>query len=304
MTRTKCLGNIGISISTRLGVPLLFLAACGGSGEGLATESFLEVLGNGLSVNGLSVNGLSVNGLSFNGLSVNGLSTPAFNNWFDSNPASLSNLIMKYVVRCAVPAEQNLTFTATAGGTYSWSGLLGLAPDWATGAPATVVEQQLVSACLAAHVNKFGVNVPISVLGYDGTGTPIPMGPTELTDYPVKEGCFFGNLFNGDGVFVGNDSTWSVSDSSSRDCAITHFRKPNNNCPPMTFAGRCGDLCSPNAFHNSYFSCRYNGNSYMVVNTRIPQNVLYYCGDGICQVSEQCGNGITPNNCKDCGPCH
>ena len=92
---------------------------------------------NGLSTNGLSTNGLSTNGLSTNGLSTNGLSTNGFNVWFNSNPASLSSLVMKYVIRCAVPKGQNRTFTSTAGVTYVWAGGLGLAVQWALGRPAS-----------------------------------------------------------------------------------------------------------------------------------------------------------------------
>ena len=69
-----------------------------------------EVLSlNGLSLNGMSVNGLSINGLSINGLSVNGLSTGDFSTWFSRDP-SLSNEVMTYVVRCAVPAGQRSDF--------------------------------------------------------------------------------------------------------------------------------------------------------------------------------------------------
>src|SRR5512143_114790 len=120
---------------------------------------------NGLSLNGLSLNGLSLNGLSLNGLSLNGLSTTDFSNWFNSDPAGNEQL-MRYIVLCAVPEGESRSFrNPTTGVLYTWSGWMGLAPSWSSGAPATVVEQQIVSACLAAHANNYGVHVPISLLG-------------------------------------------------------------------------------------------------------------------------------------------
>ncbi len=56
---------------------------------------------NGLIANSLLANGLAFNGLAFNGLAFNGLSSSAFSSWFQQSPL-LSNLFMKYLVRCAV----------------------------------------------------------------------------------------------------------------------------------------------------------------------------------------------------------
>ena len=297
--------NILTGIAIRLGLPMLVLEGCGDSALEFASQSAPLLDENGLSVNGLSVNGLSVNGLSVNGLSVNGLSTSSFQNWFESNPDILSDLAMKYVIRCALPAGQSRVFTSSTGASYRWDGKFGLAPSWASGTPATLIEQQLITSCLGAHVNKFGLNVPISVLGYDSSGAAIPMGRTELTDYPVREGCFFGNVFNGEGVFVGNDSVWRFYNSSSRDCALaSRWFRVNNNCPPMIFAGACSDMCTPDPSNNAYLSCSYNGKSYAVINTRVTQDVIYRCGDHVCQISESCGTGFAPDNCMDCGPCN
>ena len=90
---------------------------------------------NGLAFNGLAFNGLAFNGLAFNGLAFNGLSTEAFTTWFGSDPA-MSDMLMKYIVACAVPAGQSRTYRHGGKG-YTWQGWLGLAPDWASGSPAT-----------------------------------------------------------------------------------------------------------------------------------------------------------------------
>lgn len=294
---------------------LLILTATLGAACGAPQDSPLDALtqrstaDNGFSLNGFTLNGFSLNGLSGNGLAFSGLTTTAlttseFSSWFLSQGAdtSLANMVMRYIVKCAAPA--GVTLTATVQGVaYSWPGELGLAPQWIAGNPIPAVEQQLITACLGAHVNKFGEHVPISVQGYQSSGAIIPSAEHELKDFPVKEGCFFGNLFTDEGLYVGNDSVWSSDKSSSRECAISVSGKANNNCSPMIFAGKCSDICAADGSKNAYYSCVYQGRRYASMNTRIAHEVIYQCGDHICQVSESCGTGKTPDNCKDCGPC-
>ena len=210
---------------------------------------------------------------------------------------------MKYVVRCGVATGQSRTATIN-GVKYTWPGAFGLAPTWAAGSAIPLSEQQLITACLGAHVNKFGLNVSISVLGYDKNSVAIPPGSTEIKDYATREGCFFGNLFNGEGAMVGNDSVWGTPNSSSRECAIT--TKANGGaslCLPMVFTDDCKTLCTLNAAKTAYTRCTANGKSYLSITTRILSADVFSCGDGVCQVSEHCGTGTTPDNCKDCGPC-
>jgi hypothetical protein len=259
---------------------------------------------NGLSSNGLSRNGLSRNGLSRNGLSRNGLASADFSSWFlgQTEGTGYSDMVMRYLVKCAAPSNTVLSATVL-GITYSWPGGLGLAPTWVAGNPIPPAEQEIMTACLAAHVNKFGAHVVFSLLGFGASGAAIPLGANELKSFAVKEGCFFGNLFTDDGVLVGNDSIWGGDKSSVRDCAIAMAGKSNNNCPPMIFAGECNKLCVVESKTNAYRSCSFNGKSYAALNSRIVNTDIYQCGDHICQLSESCGTGNTPGNCKDCGPC-
>ncbi|MCP3135826.1 hypothetical protein LXT23_00560 [Pyxidicoccus sp. QH1ED-7-1] len=267
-----------------------------------------EAAANGLSTNGLSTNGLSTNGLSTNGLSTNGLSTNGFSTWFNQNPANAAAL-MQYVVRCAVAAGQTRTYTnPVTGVTYTWAGSLGLAPGWASGAAATELEQEVVSACLAAHANKYGIHIPISVLGRTATNTPIPYTAYELATYSEKEACFFGNLFNGDGIYAANDQGYlSASESTARACGLSSSAT-QSDCPPIVHVGRCSELCEragtttdPKPY---YLRCTYNGRNYRPIVTRIRPQEIYTCGDGTCQFTEHCGTGTAYNNCKsDCGSC-
>ncbi|HEU4382523.1 MAG TPA: hypothetical protein VFR85_03380 [Anaeromyxobacteraceae bacterium] len=99
----------------------------------------------------LASNGLAPDGLEQNGLASN------FSRWFNEDVAR-SEAVMRFLVRCAAPAGQSRTWKNPASDvTYAWPGALGLAPGWAAGSPATKPEQQAISACVAAHVNKFGI---------------------------------------------------------------------------------------------------------------------------------------------------
>jgi hypothetical protein len=294
----------------------LALAGCGpmtpaerAAEQGLKADNGLSMNGlamNGLSMNGLSMNGLSMNGLSMNGLSMNGLSTTAFSTWFNQNPVT-TDVVMSYIVRCAVASGQTRTYTnASSGITYTWNGLFGLAPTWSGGNVPPVAEQQLITACLAAHVNKFGVHVPISVLGRDSKGVAIPLAANELTDYSAKEACFFGNVFADEGVFAAADhSAWALNKSSPRACGTDYKTSASTtDCPPLYQAGACGTLCTLDSSKNFYKSCSYNGKTYLPITTRMLASEIYKCGDGICQLSESCGTGTLYNDCGlDCGPC-
>ena len=100
------------------------------SGNGLS--------GNGLSGNGLSGNGLSGNGLSGNGLSGNGLIMNALNgtgltaSTYLMNSASGRSTVT-YLVRCALPASRSITKQDMTGASYTFTGQIGVAPDWEWG---------------------------------------------------------------------------------------------------------------------------------------------------------------------------
>ncbi len=260
---------------------------------------------NGLGTNGLGTNGLGTNGLGTNGLSLSALNSASFVDWFNQDP-TLADKVMKYVVACAVPRDSSLTWTNPVTNTpHTWNGNLGLTPNWAGGAPATETEQQLITACLAAHTNKYGVRVQISVLGRRADGSPISVESGEFSSFTKKEACFFGNLFQNEGIFAGNDSSLARTQSSVRACGLERGGsfEAEDLCPPIHHVSRCQDVCTRDALNRDFLSCSYNGKSYLPLTTRIRQKDVYTCGDGVCQLSESCGTGNTPDNCRDCGPC-
>lgn len=229
---------------------------------------------NGLSYNGLSANGLSYNGLSANGLSYNGLSASVFTQWFTQNPA-LADMVMTYVVRCAVSAGLSRSYTnSQTGHTYTWMGGLGLAPDWANGNPINYNEQQVVTACLLAHVNRYGRHVPISVLGLNAWGLAVPFTPSELVTYSVHEACFFGNLFTPNSLFFGADQPVNnEGEYLTRACgALGSGHGSDGQCAPLRFVGQCSHLCTPQLGAPFYASCTFQGVGYRPITTRMTQS--------------------------------
>jgi hypothetical protein len=308
----------GASRSAPIAV-LLLTVACGPSGEqagsGVTEAASDPALGPALAStdctanlvagNGMTGNGLCQNGLAAQGLTLAALSSTNFASWFNVNPG-LSDMVMKYVYRCAAPAGTFLSWkNPTTGVTYTWPGWLGLAPGWTGGAAATVAEQQVVTACLGALTNKYGVNVAIAVEGRTATGVQIPILPTELDTFSVKEACFFGNLFTGAGVFSGIDhSIWANPLSSARACAFDNTASgANTECPPMVFVGKCSDYCKVDSTKTFYETCTYNKVTYRPLTTRIQKSDVFTCGDGVCQFTELCGTRSEWWQCKDCGPC-
>lgn len=278
------------------------------SDEALTSTNGLSL--NGLSLNGLSLNGLSLNGVSLNGLSLNGLdlglATTQFATWFDNDPAAAA-MQTSYLVKCAKPAGTSLTWTDPATGTsYSWPGQLGLAPLW-TDRAMTTAEQQVMSACMVAHANKYGVHVPIAVEGRTAAGLEIPQEPGELATYSIREAGWFGNTATGEGIYVCLDHKPAPATvSSARACALDMAQPGAVSpvCPPITFAGACSAICTPDPTNTYYTSCKYNNKSYIPLVTRVQPSSVYTCGDGTCQISEQCGTGATAASCKaDCGVC-
>jgi hypothetical protein len=261
---------------------------------------------NGISVNGISSNGISSNGISSNGLTQGALDTYDFSSWFDADPVQHDTL-MHYLVLCGMDAGQSVTYTAPATGkTYTWAGLLGLTPGWASGRPITETEEQLMTACLEAHANKYGIHVPISVLGRSSLLRAIPYTKEELQTFSRPEACFFGNLFNGEGMFVGSEKRWLDSkESTVRACGLSSGpHDTSSQCAPLIHVGSCTSVCKLHWTGLYYESCTWNGKQYKPLTTRLRPQDVYRCGDGVCQFTEHCGTGHTWDSCRaDCGLC-
>ena len=235
------------------------------------------------------------------------LGTSDFATWFNTDPA-MGDMVMRYLVRCAVDARpEPCVDQPRHRRQLRVAGRLGLTPRWAGGAATTEREQQLITACLAAHVNKFGRHATISLQGRNARGESMRCLVAEALTYDVREGCFFGNLFNGEGVFVGYSGLLPLDSASSsvRMCAM-EGQAPGTSveCPPMVNVGACNLSCALSLDLSSYASCSHNGKSYQPLTTNMRREDIYRCGDGVCQFTESCGSGNTPESCRaDCGDC-
>lgn len=144
-----------------------------------------------------SKNRLTMNGLSSNRLTINGLSTGSLTQ--DGSTLVQTDLItdepgrelLTYVARCALTPTQTLVGTHQ-GVTYTFPGVIGLTPSWLSSPLADVRKQRWVSACLLAHVNGHGVEVPISMRG---SHSALYASDAEKAAFTMQEAAFFGNVF-------------------------------------------------------------------------------------------------------------
>jgi hypothetical protein len=177
---------------------------------------------------------------------------------------------------------------------------------WSSGTPPTQQEQQIISACLLAHTNKYLQHVAISVQGRNANGQEIPTSSSELSEFSRHEACFFGNLFNGEGLYVGLDrGDFIVGESTSRACALLPSTGVGtSNCPPAVHIGSCSVACTLDMSLTSYKTCTQNGITYLPLTTRLRPQDVFTCGDGVCQISESCGTGYQYYDCGvDCSAC-
>src|SRR6185369_10279521 len=114
--------------------------------NGLAFTNGLAMINGLANTNGLAlINGLaSVNGLA----STNGLMT-----------TTMGRRTVSYMAKCALSSSQNLVKADQNGHNFTYAGGLNLAPNWLNSAPSPS-DENLVSACLMAHLNTAGMHVP------------------------------------------------------------------------------------------------------------------------------------------------
>ena len=205
---------------------------------------------NGLNgVNGLTgVNGImATNGISaVNGLNgVNGLSETSGLMTTDAGRKTVA-----YLVRCALAANDTLVKRDQNGTEYTFDGGLGLCPQWKYGNVATDRTcQNMVSACLMAHINTSGVHVP---LWMDSESGVIGWGVSPA--YPKQEGTFFGNV-----IMTGNLSSLAMPQVNA---PVAYFCEGAGIAAGVV-AGRLTSGASNVPYKNPYGSnakCAGNGN--------------------------------------------
>ncbi|WP_437525530.1 hypothetical protein WME79_38860 [Sorangium sp. So ce726] len=218
--------------------------------EELNTSAEAIVGGNALSANALTINALSANALSANALSANALRPEAASALkAPGERGDLFRSLVKYTVSCALKESQSFRFSWTdrAGVTHKevYPGHLGLAPQWDR-RPLDDEGKRMVSACLAAHTNRYGVSVSISMRSRQN---PLhhEVGCGELDEYPHVEGAFWGNLFSETPYLRAcyNPANVDVARAAKRDCAAGHLDADGDleGCGMIEIVGRCKEYC-------------------------------------------------------------
>ena len=223
--------------------------ACGGepspddvSETEAAIESTNALSANALSANALSANALSANALSANALSANALSANALTATALRDP--LARQFLKYVVSCALPPDARLVI-GVDGTSYSFTGELGLAPEWGAEHGACDGDcQRWVSACVLARVDYAGVKRLISLRG---DHRALRASARELRDYPVREATYYGNLFA-----EGQTRFLCLSPGQSSDERVCG---PSLTSCPMTVMGSCASACRHMGPQGSFVDC-------------------------------------------------
>jgi hypothetical protein len=218
------------------------MAFNGLSWNGLAFNglAFNGLSWNGLAFNGLAFNGLAFNGMTFNGMTFNGMTYNGMT--YNGLDHPVVNSLTSYLVQCALPAGDSVSYTIDDRN-YTFSGQIGLAPEWKTGSCGPDC-QRWMTACLLSRLNKLGEHVEISIRG---DHPALAVVPHEQRDFRTREATYYGNLFEGpDRIYAcyspGSPSISRVCGDSLSDC-------------PMQVVGACNDACRGPGRHQSFRDC-------------------------------------------------
>jgi len=236
---------------------------------------------NGFSVNGFSVNGFSVNSLVDNGFSVNGFSVNgtsidgAFPSWFESSEGgepALKEMVVQYVVRCALSAGRSASYTDAGGTVHTWPGLLGLADSWDT-QPLTTEQKQWISACLAAHVNSAQPEPRSIQISLRGAAPSLASSVVEKQLLSTFDGVFFGDVFSSPPrlyVCAPNPSIPSYAETIMRDWGRECYLS-SDRCGVFTRLD-CATACQPTSGEYPWGpTCTADGVTYPAINAYVPR---------------------------------
>ncbi len=154
------------------------------------------IIPNAIIPNAIIPNAIIPNAIIPNALDYTSLSQASKNSLSDSGPAGeLSRMFLRYAVSCAFTSSQSFSFSWIDSNEVvhneNYVGAIGLAPQWYTG-PLGSIEQEWVSACLAARTNYYGVSVLISMRGPNAA---LATTVAEEAQFSKLEGAFWGNIF-------------------------------------------------------------------------------------------------------------
>jgi len=165
----------------------------------------------------------------------------------DGDISQLKAMLLKYVARCALEANQTLSANPDAGASpnSSFPGLVGLGPEWLTG-KCDQDCQQRVSSCLLSLVNRTGRHVALSL----SSAAPSLLGKlapnADDRPFPHQEGAFFGNVWTGQ-AFSCQGTQVDKGPQAKRFCA----REPETcgaGASAFVTVGACARACEMRCF--------------------------------------------------------
>jgi hypothetical protein len=213
------------------------------------------ITSNTITSNTITSNTITSNTITSNSLTSSSLGTPVLDALDDvtqlgsGTVGAANRTVFHYIVTCALTPAQSVTYTWSDGGstyTVTETGVLGLAPYWATGS-LDERGQHLVSGCIASRVNYFGVTVQISARGL-AASLQEDTTEAELAEFPYVEGAFWGNLFSPTAALYSCYDPANVANSRAqqRDCAAGYLDADGDilPCAAVTRTGSCDDQCA------------------------------------------------------------
>jgi hypothetical protein len=245
MARKSDLRALGIGLVT------LWAAACGGPADDVELQTGAVLTENALTANALTANALTANALTANALTANALTANALTaNALTANGLKdpLARQFMKYVVSCALPADESISMSID-GKRYKFDGGLGLAPQWGEkGGKCDETCQRWVSACVLSRVDYLGVEEIISVRG---AHPALRVGLREFFEYTDDEATYYGNVLT-------KDKEMYVC-LAPDEKQIPRVCGPSlENCP-MKVVGSCAKACSNRELFGGFGDCSSTG---------------------------------------------
>jgi hypothetical protein len=177
-----------------------------------------------------------------------------------------STEILPYLVTCALAPQDTFDFIIN-NVSHHYTGFLGLASTYYR-LPLTREQEEILSACLFAHVNALGKHVFISLRNIPY----VPATLEEMTDHRVYEGAFFGNLFGNDFIAytcTGDKEVDALKNSPTR---FLRLCTTNMTCN-FKSVGNCSDACSNYTSNYGYSQCKgLDGRDYVPMNVYLESN--------------------------------
>jgi hypothetical protein len=228
---------------------ILLMGACVSNAESPNTSSTDQevrsanrIALNRIALNRIALNRIALNRIALNRIALNGLRTLGVPGATDIMDTADGRDVFKYLVQCALTDSQSVTFNDADGNEYTYTGAIGLAPEWDTGFP-TDSEKHWVSACLLARTNAYGIPVAISLRG---DNPALTVDAVEAAAYSLHEAAFWGDVFGDTFVAVACPGPLKLANSQLstmplRACAVS-ADGVTTTCGHQ-YAGPCESVC-------------------------------------------------------------